>query len=94
MQVDFFTAFKEMHHDVSIELIAFSCLKPWFVKHIKDWKTGCYHYYTKLMELKVDFNNMCSKTRGIHANCACSCVAQQMFKMSPNGVLVKSHFQA
>ncbi len=74
MQLDFFTAFKEVHHDVSIELTTFSCLKPWFVKCIKEWSTCCYRYHIKLMELKIGFNNMCSKTKGIHANCACNCV--------------------
>ncbi len=34
----------------------------------------CCHYHTKLVELKIGLNNMCSKTNGIHANCACRCV--------------------
>jgi hypothetical protein len=63
-----------MYHDVSIELTTFSYLKPWFVKRIKEWSTCCYRYHIELMELKIGFNNMCSKTKGIHANCGCSCV--------------------
>jgi hypothetical protein len=53
MQLDIFTAFKEKRPNFSIELTSFTCLKPWFVKLMKEWNTCYYHYHTELMELKL-----------------------------------------
>jgi len=74
MQLNFFTTFKEKHPNVSIELTSFICLKPWFVKHMKEWNTFYCHYHIELVEQKIGLNNMHSKISSIHANCACRCV--------------------
>ncbi len=34
-----FIMFKEKHPDVMVQLTTFSNLKPWFMKHQKEWGT-------------------------------------------------------
>jgi hypothetical protein len=74
LQLGFFIALKEIHPNTKILLIAFSNLKPWFVRHMKEWNTCCYHYHTELVELRIGLNNMRSNNADVHGNCPCKCI--------------------
>jgi len=67
----FFIAFKEKHPNAKIEFIAFTLLKPWFVRCMREWTSCCCRYHVELVELRIGLNNMRSKIGGFHANCDC-----------------------
>lgn len=71
---NFFHRIQEKHLHAKIKCIAFTLLKPWFVRHIKEWNTYYWCYHMDLVEFHIGLNNMHSKTRGLCANCDCRCV--------------------
>jgi hypothetical protein len=53
-------------------LHSFEALKPWYVKRLKEFNSGCCRYHVQMAELKDAFNLMRRGT--LHRSCTCSCV--------------------
>jgi hypothetical protein len=69
----FFTSFKAKYPDITIQLIKFQLLKPWFIRHLTTWSTCCYCYHTRVGLLLQALNEFKKDISGIQAAYFCSC---------------------
>jgi hypothetical protein len=78
LQLDFYTIFKVVHHDIDIGLTSFDKLKLSFVNSFHDFNSCCCKYHQEMAEIKVGFNNMCLANvhHGLqNSTCTCGCMS-------------------
>jgi hypothetical protein len=71
-QLELFIAFKLKNPNVPM-IRVFECLKPWFVKRLKEWNTSTCRYHIELNELKLGLSSMQTIGKEVHSGCNCSC---------------------